>query len=99
MSETSSPNASDEFAHQIESVLEFGDVDQLLTLQTEMYSLFILFLILNSHQQLQQSNLTLQSFNEFSATIYTTLAKEYTNNTKILKDMKKDLSSIFKKLR
>lgn len=53
----------------------------------------------NSQQRFKESNDSLTSFNEFSSTMYNNLSGEYEKHTKALKEMKKDLDHVFKRIR
>mmetsp|Transcript_12853 Transcript_12853/g.17707 ORF Transcript_12853/g.17707 Transcript_12853/m.17707 type:complete len:146 (+) Transcript_12853:54-491(+) len=80
-------SAAETFAQEFSSLVNHGEVQQLLILQAEIY------------QKLHQSSTTLSNFNDLSATTYNTLVKDFEKNTKLLKQMKNDLNLIFKKIR
>lgn len=48
---------------------------------------------------MHQSVETLTTFNEYSSNTYNTLNKDFEKHTKMLKEMKKDLNVIFKRIR
>eukprot|EP01116_Phalansterium_solitarium_P004986 TRINITY_DN16239_c0_g1_i1.p1 TRINITY_DN16239_c0_g1~~TRINITY_DN16239_c0_g1_i1.p1 ORF type:complete len:136 (-),score=27.18 TRINITY_DN16239_c0_g1_i1:377-733(-) len=85
--ENASPSPAEVFTQELSSLINHDNVEQLLTLQTEIY------------QSLQQSSQALTSFNDFSAGAYGRLQKDFEQNTKLLKEMKRDLEYIFKKIR
>ncbi len=58
-----------------------------------------MYLISYRYEKLQQANATLTAFNDYSSTMYNTLFKDFDKYTKLMKEMKKDLNLIFRKIR
>lgn len=52
-----------------------------------------------SMEKIKQSNSTLTEFNNFSQSSYNNIVKDFNGHTRMIKDMKKDLDYIFKKIR
>jgi len=53
----------------------------------------------NRMQKLTDANRTFTTFNDFSAAQFDKLIKDFERNTKMLKEMKVDLDSIFRRTR
>lgn len=49
--------------------------------------------------KIQQVNDTLSTANDFSQKAYTSINKDFDKHTRIMKELKKDLDLIFKKIR
>jgi len=71
----------------VASVINEADITTILSAQAEV------------HQRFRESNESLTAFNEFSAATYNNLFGEYEKHTKNVKEMKKDLENIFKRIR
>jgi len=81
------PGVGDAFVHQISHLVNKENVETLSNLQTVIL------------EELQKSNQTITSFNDFSVGAYNTILKDYERRTKLLKEMKRDLEIIFRKIR
>eukprot|EP00026_Physarum_polycephalum_P016635 Phypoly_transcript_17591.p1 GENE.Phypoly_transcript_17591~~Phypoly_transcript_17591.p1 ORF type:complete len:135 (+),score=26.11 Phypoly_transcript_17591:344-748(+) len=75
------------FVAEVASIINHEDINGILATQAEV------------QQRFKESNESLTHFNEFSATTYTNLSGEYERHTKALKEMKKDLDNVFKRIR
>jgi len=75
------------FHTEVSSLMNHSDIQSILKAQASVF------------QKFTESKQTLASFNEFSASMYAALAPEYDKHTKMLKEMKKDLDSVFKRIR
>jgi hypothetical protein len=54
---------------------------------------------ISSMTKIQQVNDTLSTANDFSLKAYTSINKDFEKHTRIMKELKKDLDFIFKKIR
>lgn len=105
---------SEEFLKEAMTLVNHGDISEVLSLQDNMYvhtpptqpfcASWSFPILTNAFvdyrfKRFQESNATLTGFNEFSASMYSHLWIEFEKNTKMVKEMKKDLDSIFKRIR
>ncbi|GAQ86700.1 hypothetical protein KFL_003050120 [Klebsormidium nitens] len=72
---------------EVERLMDKGDVEKLKGLQLQILSL------------LENSHAVLAHFNDSSAQSYAEVARNFSVNTKILKEMRFDLDYIFRKIR
>eukprot|EP01090_Pellita_catalonica_P001906 TRINITY_DN11615_c0_g1_i1.p1 TRINITY_DN11615_c0_g1~~TRINITY_DN11615_c0_g1_i1.p1 ORF type:complete len:187 (-),score=44.51 TRINITY_DN11615_c0_g1_i1:181-741(-) len=75
------------FAKELTSLVNHGDIANLIELQVDI------------HKGLTESKDSLVTFNQYSAAVYKKQSIEFENNTKMLKEMKRDLDYIFRKIR
>jgi len=83
----STAGVGDSFVEEVSHFVNKENLETLLNLQNGILD------------QLQKSNQTITSFNDFSSGAYVTLMKDYERRTKLLKEMKRDLEVIFRKIR
>ena len=79
--------ASDAFIGSMTSVVNHDDVSAILEAQTHMMSRF------------EKTNEMLSNFNNLSAARYEKTLEQYKDHTQTLLEMKKDLDSIFRRIR
>ena len=101
---SSSPSlaAPTAFVQEASSLISQQDVSRMLQLQEEMYVNPLPLSLPSqcfSYNRLQRSNETISSFNSFSSTTYEALTPRIEHSSKMIKEMKKDLDLIFRKLR
>lgn len=75
------------FAKEIVQMTNQKDINEMLDLQLEIF------------ERLKQSNEALESINEFSTKSFAVLQKEFEKHIKMIKEMKKDLEYIHRKIR
>ncbi|XP_057970242.1 kxDL motif-containing protein LO9-177-like isoform X2 [Malania oleifera] len=76
--------ASAEVSRQFKTLINAEDLESLKQLQ---------------HLMLQDSNVVLSHFNEYSEHCFAEVSNDFSRNTRLLKSMKSDLDYIFQKLR
>lgn len=79
--------ASDLFCQRMEAMVNKGDVQSLLDIQAETLAKF------------EKTNAKFGRFNDLSEARYSHLHQQLRNHTKMLVDMKKDLDSVFRRIR
>lgn len=84
---TSTTPASDAFISCLTSMVNQDDISAILEAQTQMLSRF------------EKTNEMLSNFNNLSAARYEKTLEEFKEHTQTLLDMKKDLDSIFRRIR
>eukprot|EP01111_Echinosteliopsis_oligospora_P002873 TRINITY_DN1456_c0_g1_i2.p1 TRINITY_DN1456_c0_g1~~TRINITY_DN1456_c0_g1_i2.p1 ORF type:complete len:351 (-),score=110.97 TRINITY_DN1456_c0_g1_i2:83-1135(-) len=75
------------FGQEINSLINQNEINSLLLTQAEIYQQFI------------DCNHTLETFNDFSNTMYMSLSVEYDKHTRMLKEIKRDLDIVFRRIR
>jgi len=80
-------SVSETFSSEISSLISNDDIQKMLVLQTEIYS------------RLHQATQTLTSFNDFSGGVYSNVFKDFERHTRMMKEMRRDLDNIFRKIR
>eukprot|EP00243_Klebsormidium_subtile_P003033 TRINITY_DN16169_c0_g1_i1.p1 TRINITY_DN16169_c0_g1~~TRINITY_DN16169_c0_g1_i1.p1 ORF type:complete len:128 (+),score=26.76 TRINITY_DN16169_c0_g1_i1:507-890(+) len=80
-------HGSEALVNEVERLMDKGDVEKLKGLQLQILSL------------LENSHAVLAHFNDSSAQSYAEVARSFSVNTKILKEMRSDLDYIFRKIR
>jgi len=75
------------FAKEAIGLVNHEDIAHILELQSHI------------HQKLQHSQESLTSFNEFSAALYKNMNNNFETHTELMKNMKKDLDVIFRRIR
>ncbi|XP_057970241.1 kxDL motif-containing protein LO9-177-like isoform X1 [Malania oleifera] len=79
--------ASAEVSRQFKTLINAEDLESLKQLQHLMFG------------RLQDSNVVLSHFNEYSEHCFAEVSNDFSRNTRLLKSMKSDLDYIFQKLR
>ncbi|KYQ99951.1 hypothetical protein DLAC_03919 [Tieghemostelium lacteum] len=87
MTEKTEVTASKTITQEILNFSNDSDVNDILNLQTEVL------------KKQYETNNTLNHFNEFSQQKFNQISADFEKNTKMIKEMKKDLDYIFKKTR
>ncbi len=87
MSTTSTTPASDAFMGSLTSMVNHDDISAILEAQTQMLSRF------------EKTNEMLSNFNNLSAARYEKTLEEFKEHTQTLMDMRKDLESVFRRIR
>jgi len=79
--------ASDTVVYEIATMMDHNAINKLQNMQTEMM------------QKLTEANHSFTTFNDFSTTQVEKLIRDFEKNTKMLKELKADLDSIFRRTR